>query len=96
MRVMYADTAEGIVSDGQLESAFAGTNFGVHNPREILVDTLWKNVLGFSTGHTALRIAQDLKLIGRGRDTAITKRGRRYLYLASKITVRQDVGNQKE
>jgi hypothetical protein len=71
-----------IVSDEEMQNAFHGSNFGAAEPREILADTVLKIAGGYSTGNTAMRICQELGLLGRKMkpDPRLTKRGREYLY----------------
>lgn len=74
-------TVQGYVSDSELAAAFAGTNFGNAEPREIVAETLLKIAGEFSPGHTALVCCQELGLVGKNKHhPCLTKKGRRYLY----------------
>lgn len=52
------------MTDEQIEKAFEGNRFGENpNYRQIIVDTLLKVSIGFSTGHTAICICRELSLL---------------------------------
>lgn len=76
-----------IVSDLSVDLAFQGTNFGSHGKREVIADTLLKIAGGFSTGSTAIRVCQELGLLGKVKKNknlmpSLTKQGRKYLFYA--------------
>jgi hypothetical protein len=74
-----------IVSDSEISEAFKNTNFGDANPRNVVADTLIKCVCGYGTGRTALSICKELKLLTYANGS-ITKKGRKYLFQALKIS----------
>lgn len=77
-----------MVTDESIEIAFLGTRFGAGSKRDIIKDTLLKTMGDFATGSTAIRVCQDLNLLGQRRRDGmlrLTKKGRRYLYYACKI-----------
>lgn len=61
------------VSDDEITAAFAGTNFGHTDYRELLNASVFKKLVGYHCGHTITEIMKKLGLIGKtGRPT---KRG---------------------
>lgn len=52
------------ITQEKIEQAFEGTRFGENpNYRQIIVDTLLKVSIGFSTGHTAICVCRELGLL---------------------------------
>lgn len=68
-----------IISNEQIRSAFANTNFGL-TPREVLAGALLKCASGYYTGHTAKQIVVELGLVGK--NWTLTKLGKQYLFAA--------------
>ena len=82
----WIGVAEEMVTDKELESAFAGTNFGKgRSNRKIVAETLLKIAGDYHTGYTAICVCQELGLLGKirtNRMPALTHKGRRYLFAA--------------
>lgn len=74
------------ITDEELVQVFKGTNFGASKPREIVAKTLLSIAGGYSTGHTAMRCCQELKLLGKNGRT-LTKKGRFYHYHATRAAL---------
>lgn len=73
---------EEIISDEELATAYANSNFGALTPREVVASTLLKCASGYETGHTAKCIVSELGLVTK--QWTLTKRGKEYLYFAYK------------
>lgn len=74
-------TIEQIVTDEQLDTAFAYANFGKNiTKRDVLKYTLLKTACGFHNGHTADCIANELGL--QTKKLKLTAKGQDYLYEA--------------
>ena len=59
-----------IVSDEEIEKAFAGTDFGDRKPRALLGMAVLKTLTGYHSGHTITAIMRELGLIDhRGKTT---------------------------
>lgn len=71
-----------IVSDKELDNAWANANFGDTSKRDVLRFGLLKCVSGYYQGSTSTCILEDLELITRKYN--ITKKGKEYLYRAFK------------
>ena len=78
-----------IVSEPELDRAFANAHFGTACKREVLTETLFSFACGFSAGSTATRICRELGLTGVGQVPALTKKGKRYLFGALHPCVRR-------
>lgn len=75
------DKVEDLVTDRQLELAFLNTNFGERlTKRQIVANTILKCAAGYSTGHTAKCIAEELGLVTPSWE--LSHRGKLYLYAA--------------
>jgi hypothetical protein len=71
-----------ILSDEEIDRAFAGTNFGPHaNFRRVVNESIWKVSCGYSNGWTAEERLIQLGLASRRKDLSLhlLKRGRQYL-----------------
>ena len=79
MTVAALDTRP-VVSDDELDKAFAGTNFGGADHRQELHVAVLKKASGYHCGHTITTIMRELRLI----DTSglPTKKGRKLISLA--------------
>ena len=61
------------LTDAEIAAAFAGTNFGHTNYRELLHASVFKKLVGYHCGHTITIIMEKMGLIGKtGKPT---KRG---------------------
>lgn len=70
-----------IVTDGQLQHAWGNADFGPSRTRrEVIANTLLKCASGYSTGHTAKCIAEELGLVTQKWE--LSKKGKRYLFAA--------------
>ncbi|MEG0139166.1 MAG: hypothetical protein RR818_02385 [Citrobacter sp.] len=69
-----------VVSDDELEKAFAGTNFGGADHRNELHVAVLKKASGYHCGHTITTIMRELRLIGASN--LPTKKGRKLISLA--------------
>lgn len=77
---MGKDKPEEVVTDVEMEAAFAGTNFGTtYSHREILDNTVLKCASGWSTGHTAKCISIELGLTTES--WKLTRKGKYYLWV---------------
>lgn len=71
------------ISNEEINKAWGNANFGDCDKRDVIIETLLQIAGDFSTGHTAMTICQDLKLLGkhsRGNLPNLTKKGRRVMY----------------
>lgn len=77
------ETVEQIITDEQLNEAWGNANFGERfTKREVVANSLLKYASGYSTGHTALCICQELGLVTQqGKKTVLTLHGKRYLWV---------------
>lgn len=76
-----------LVSDEQMRSCFAGTNFGHDDHRGLLAQGCIKALAGWHQGHTITCILEELRLISWNRQQdkiKITAKGRHYIWLAFK------------
>lgn len=62
-----------IISDREIQDAFAGTNFGVTDYRSLLNTSVLKKLVNYHCGHTITCIMQELGLIGK--TGKVTKKG---------------------
>ncbi len=69
-----------VITDDELADAFAGTNFGDRDHRELLEVSVLKKAVGFHCGHTITEIMKYLGLIGVNETP--TKKGKRLLQVA--------------
>ena len=76
-----------LVSDFEIQAVWGNANFGSHEPRDIIADTLLKHASIYRTGHTATVICKELGLLGKNGD--LTKKGRKYLYWSQETRVRK-------
>jgi len=74
------ETIIDIVNDDQLNAAFGNANFGEISKRDVVRYSLLKFASGYSTGHTAKCICEELGLITT--KDQLSNRGKRYLFLA--------------
>lgn len=75
------ETVEQLISDEQIEAVWDNFNFGATSRREIIRQTLLKQVCGFSSGRTAMFLVRELGLV-YGDSTNLTPYGKRYLWAA--------------
>jgi len=73
------------VTDGELQHAFEGTNFGMmtHDvtwQRNRVACALLKRLEGYACGYTQTCILRELKLIKKNND--VSRRGRNYLFVS--------------
>ena len=69
-RVTKGEIVKTVVSDEEIEKAFAGTNFGDRKPRALLGMAVLKTLTGYHSGHTITTIMKELGLIDhRGKTT---------------------------
>jgi hypothetical protein len=69
------------ISDDDILAAWGNANFGAEiNYRQIILKALLQLAGGYSTGHTALSICRDLKLVGNGFHPNLTSKGRKIMY----------------
>jgi hypothetical protein len=80
--LIEAATPEQLVSDEDLDRAFAHTNFGETPAREVIRLGALKCLAGWRQGHTSMTIGQELGLISD--KYKITAKGRAYIWLACK------------
>ena len=73
------DSSE-IVSEAELQMAFAGANFGTSEHRHLLHQAVLKKACGYHCGHTITTIMRELRLIGVAG--LPTKKGRRLIGIA--------------
>ena len=71
---------EELITDEKMNKAFENTNFGGAKPRELMQDTLFKNVCGYHSGHTIECIVKELNLVTK--KGKLTKKGQNYLYFS--------------
>lgn len=69
-----------IVTDEEMQKAFANANFGNVPHREMLKYAVLKCAARFHNGFTITLITEELGL--RGKNGQLTKKGGRYLYAA--------------
>lgn len=72
-------TVEELVSDEELDKAFAHADFG-RPPREVVRLGVLKAASGFYQGYTSTAILVELNLINS--DYALTQKGKHYLWKA--------------
>ncbi len=63
-----------VLTDEEIAAAFAGTNFGHTDYRELLNASVFKKLVGYHCGHTICTIMKDMGLIGK-KTHKPTKRG---------------------
>lgn len=70
------------VTDKDIDDVWGNANFGDMPRRNVVNQALFQIAGGYSIGHTAMRICQELGLVGikRGHYQNLTKKGKRYLY----------------
>lgn len=70
------------ISDEDIDAVWGNANFGDRPRRDVVNEALFQVAGGYSTGHTAKCICQELGLVGnkRGAYQSLTKKGKRYLY----------------
>lgn len=71
-------TVQEIISDGVMNEQFAGTNFGLQTPRQVIASSLLKCACGYYSGHTATQICYNLGLTRK--KWALTDKGKTYLF----------------
>jgi len=67
----------GPITDEEIASAFANTNFGHTRHRELLAASVFKKMVGYHCGHTVTTIMHTMGLIGASGHP--TKRGRLFV-----------------
>lgn len=76
------------VTDQEIEAVWGNANFGARtNKRNVVIETLAQIAAGYSTGHTAQCICQELGLLGKvrwDRTICLTEKGRKFLYYSQK------------
>jgi hypothetical protein len=74
-------TPQDIVSDAEIDRVHGFANFGDTSRREVVNEAVLKYAFGYTTGHTALRILTEHRLVKKpvGYETTLTKKGREYL-----------------
>ena len=55
---------ENLVTDADIDAVWGNANFGNTPRRKVLDDALFQIAGGYATGHTAMCICQELKLVG--------------------------------
>lgn len=83
----HMETTQDLVSDQQLVEAFGNADFGSGvTPRQVVARSLLQYACGYSTGHVAYQICEDLGLAIHIRSIGIipqlTNLGKKYLYAA--------------
>ena len=73
-------TVHDFITDEEIKIAFANTDFGVDDHREVVNYSLLQYACGITTGSFARAILQELGLITNSRN--LTKKGKIYLYTA--------------
>lgn len=74
-----------IIENHEIERVHANANFGNTSKRKVVEQALLKCACGYKNGHTAQRILAEHGLIrerSRRGTTALTERGRKYLFAA--------------
>jgi hypothetical protein len=69
-----------VVTDAEIEAAFAGANFGAAIPRKLLEQGVLKAMTGYSSGYTLTTIMRKLGLVTEGGRTTV--KGRRFAFAA--------------
>lgn len=80
-QIITPDSSE-IVSEAELQKAFAGTNFGTTEHRHILHQAVLKKACGYHCGHTITMIMLELGLIVKTQPLLPTKKGRDLMRIA--------------
>ena len=78
-------TPSDIISDEEIDRVHANANFGSTPKRWVVDEALLKCACGYHNGHTAQTILAEHGLIREARrrgTTALTQRGRKYLFAA--------------
>lgn len=76
---------ESIIPDAEIERVHGNANFGGTPKRQVVNEALLKAACGYSNGHTACQIIAEHGLVkaeNRRGTTALTPKGRRYLWAA--------------
>lgn len=81
-RYMGANSVEGIVSDEELDRAYANADFGNMTKREVVRLGVLKCISGWHQGHTSEMICRELGLISP--QYRVTAKGRMYSWYANK------------
>ena len=76
-----------LIKDEQMEIAFGNADFGKVDKRDVIKYSLLKIASGYSTGHTAECILDDLGLLSRAKyhnetNRKLSQEGRHYLWAA--------------
>lgn len=71
---------QSLITDEQLDNAWGNANFGKVSKRDLVANTLLKCASGYSTGHTAKCICQQLGLITT--KYTLTVKGKEYLWVS--------------
>jgi hypothetical protein len=74
--LLMSDSSK-VISEKELDRAFADTNFGTTDHRGILHTAMLKKACGYHCGHTITEIMKELRLIGH--KGALLKRGIEFL-----------------
>ena len=80
-QIITPDSSD-IVSEAELQKAFAGTNFGTTEHRHILHQAVLKKACGYHCGHTITMIMLELGLIVKTQPLLPTKKGRNLMRVA--------------
>ena len=81
---MGSESTREMVTDKEIESAFKGTDFGSEKPDEIIKWGLLKTASGYTPGHTAKAILQELRLLSFSGHH-LTNRGRYCLWVYFRV-----------
>jgi len=74
--LLMSDSSK-VISEKELERAFAGTDFGTTDYRGVLHNAILKKACEYHCGHTITEIMKELRLIGH--KGALLKRGIEFL-----------------
>lgn len=83
------------ISDDEINAVWGNGNFGDFcDQRDVILETLLKYASGYTTGHTATVICQELKLLGRGSRCSggmnLTKKGKKVMYHWNKAAMEKN------
>lgn len=82
---MKPTTTQQIIPESEIDRVHANANFGATPNREVVDQALLKTACGYTSGRTAMQILAEHGLVVSAKRrgiTAITSRGRKYLYAA--------------
>jgi hypothetical protein len=75
---MKYQTSKDLVTDEEIIKAWGHANFGNQDKREVLKESMVRILGGYSTGHTAKCIMQELGIMHSSKQE-LTKFGRKFL-----------------